>query len=128
MKEDYNRKITNQDDIPKYKKKSENKPPTKSKHKHDYQDCLFEWDNPNGRFTRESGWITQHEIFGGSYCKICGKIKHTASFEWHNIVHEFHGYCSRLSERAKQEINPETRTLPLFKLDDFWNQKYIDIA
>ena len=127
MKSDYNRNNINLKDTAKYKKKSQNKPPAKSNHKHNYQDCIFEWDNPHGSFSKETGWAKQHEIFGGSYCTICGKIKYDMSFNWYNIVHENHGHAIRLSERAKQESNPKTRTLTTFFLKDGWNQKYITI-
>lgn len=127
MKEDYNRKSTVSEET-KYKKKSQNKPPTKSNHKHEYHDCIFEWDNPRGKFDKEKGFITEREIFGGSYCVVCGKMSYDMSFKWRNVIHDFRGwYHSVLSEKAKQELNPETRTLPTFVIDDRWNQKYVNI-
>lgn len=122
------------DEVPKYKKKSKSKTPEKAKHKHDYQDCVYEWDNPTGKFDRDRGFVPRHEIMGGTYCSICGKIGQmgTENFNWYVGVKEAHSYfgyvfSTELSERAKQEINPETRTLPTFYLYDNWKQKFIEL-
>lgn len=54
-------------EIPKYKKKS-NKSVAKSKHKHDYVECILHDENNN---------VYMHS----EYCSICDKIGETKIFE-----------------------------------------------
>ena len=62
-----------ENDIPKYKKKSLKKPPKKSDHKHRYEECGLEipkywyvYNHPNK---------TDVECLRGRYCIVCGKIE-----------------------------------------------------
>ena len=118
----------------KHRKKSQKRTPKKHNHKHDFQDCIFEWDNPQGKLT-EKGFILKHEMLGGTYCTICRKVgsiesewwstSKKMSFDWYNRICEGKIIRYEISERAKKEINPKTRTLPTFYLVDGWGTKYI---
>lgn len=118
------------DDIPKYKKKSTAKPPTKAKHKHVYEPCLFEqlelwYLKPHERKRNK----TQLEF--GSYCPICGKVGEANRDRWWTLVKKLSGSCSYIervrTEEAERELNPATRTLPVFYIGDEWNPKYVKI-
>lgn len=111
------------DGAPRYKKKSQRKPPAKAKHKHEYRDCVFEYDCKYGEISKELGWTTTRKAIGGMYCHICGKVEYGTSFDWYDRDSCIFG---KLSKRAEQESNPETRTLPTFFLDDLW-QKHVDV-
>lgn len=118
----------NMSDIPKYKKKSQVYSPKKSDHKHLSQDCVFEWDDPLGKLT-DKGFQKVHKVDGGAYCPICGQIRlGEMSFDWYKEIKGFSAFHLELSERAIKEIDPKTRTLPTFFLNDFlWKQKYVDL-
>lgn len=98
--------IESQDTMTPYKKKSSRRPPKKSDHKHRFSPCVFEYDGI--RFDRTRGFIPSPTASLGSVCSVCGKISHTYP----------EGY-------SKKEFDFETRTLPTFKLDDYWKQKYV---
>lgn len=118
-------------DVPKYKKKSTAKPPAKAKHKHVYEPCILEqleeWHRkPHERKTNET-----HLRFA-SYCPICGKVGDTDVDRWRTYVKKHNGFCSYLetvlTEEAERELNPMTRTLPVFYIGDQWRPKYVDIG
>lgn len=108
-------------DIPKYRKKSTASPPTKSKHKHVYEPCLLEvpldwWhDKPHERKSNKT------DLEFSSYCPVCGKRSYCDTDRWFTRVERFNGSFrylkSVLTEEAERELNPATRTLPVFKAD-----------
>ena len=125
-----------ENEIPKYKKKSNNLSPKKSDHKHEFSDCIYEYNNPSGMFSKEKGFCSKVEIFGGTYCPICGRIgkifrsvfyTDTTNLIWWDKIECGRYFKYELSEQAKKEINPETRTLPTFYLEDLWTQKYVEL-
>ena len=91
------------DDIPKYRKKrrsSVSNSREKSKHKHEYKECLLiEKNRPH--------WAT--------YCTICGKIGDVHLFE-----------CEGLTVMTDEEIYNKYHNLKQFKVDEVW-QKYLQI-
>lgn len=115
------------EDEVKYRKKSHKVTPKKIDHKHVFEDCVFEFMNPKGKSDPQRGFIPQKEIYGGTYCSICGKIGCEPSFNWYkknnNGIHHFISY--EISERGALEEDPKTRTLPTFQLKDRWFQKYV---
>ena len=114
------------DEVMPYKKKSNRKPPKKSKHKHDYQPCVFEY---NGiRLDKAHGFVPDSKTGFGSYCTICGKIGSYGDERWTRWVPVNGGPAghSEYTEEAKAELNPETRTLPTFRIEDIWSQKFVD--
>ena len=117
-------------DIPKYRKKSASRPPTKAKHKHIYEPCLFEqlelwYYKPHERKSNKT------YLKFGSYCPICGKVGETDHDRWRTTVKKHNGVCSYIervpTEEAERELNPATRTLPVFYIGDQWSPKYVKI-
>ena len=115
-------------DIPKYRKKSTARPPAKAKHKHVYEPCLIEhpadwWNKPHER----SGKTT---LRFATYCPICGKTDSADHDRWVTTVKKHNGVVSYLehvyTEEAERELDPATRTLPVFKTDG-WGEKFVDI-
>lgn len=121
-------------DVPKYRKKSRSSPPTKAKHKHMYEPCLIEYPEqwylkPHERRMYEGNRIKTALRFS-SYCPVCGKTGDTDHDRWWTTVKKHNGVISYLervhTEEAERELNPVTRTLPVFKTDG-WNEKFVDI-
>lgn len=118
------------DDIPKYKKKSQKKPPKKAKHKHLCEPCII---------TRPVDWYmkehtrsgkTKDEFYG--YCPICGKVM---GYRPNNdlyykrvkrVIGEFSCLVDELTEEGEREMNPATRTIPTFVSDDCFI-KFVEI-
>lgn len=112
------------DDIPKYKKKSNKKPPKKADHKHLCEPCIIV--RPEDWYKKEherSGKMTS-EFYG--YCPICGKV--TAFLpdrdRWYARVKRNNGTFSYWetvpTEEGARELDPVTRTLPTFEADDLF--------
>lgn len=117
-------------DIPKYQKKSIAKPPVKAKHKHVYEPCLLEqlelwYCKPHERKSNKT-WLKF-----GSYCPICGKVGDVDRERWWTTVKKHNGVCSFLervpTEEAKCELDPATRTLPVFYIGDQWRPKFVEL-
>lgn len=98
-----------EDDVVKYRKKSQHRPPKKSKHKHDYQPCLFR--APIDDFDIALGRYPVRKIFRGTYCTECGKVG-----EWN-----FYDYLI-----GKEITEEEVLTLPLFDVNDVFAVKFVD--
>lgn len=111
-----------------HKKKSRRRPPAKSKHKHDFQPCVFEYEGL--RFDKGRGFVPKPEATIGGYCTICGKISHALGAEFRRWVPLWPGSpggSSEYTEEAKLELDASTRTLPTFHLRDYLGQKYVDL-
>ena len=93
-------------EIPKYKKKSCGKSSAKSKHKHEYVDCLFSVEDSKGKLNK------------GSYCKICGKIGEMHYF----IVEKIEGNYRRVL--MDEEIRAKYKELPIVSIKNSF-QKFI---
>lgn len=117
-----------EDEVAPYKKKARHKPPKKSKHKHDYQPCIFEYDGI--RLDKVHGFVPKPDTDFGSYCVICGKIGGSDHDRWTRWVSHTNGRAGRseYTEEARIELNPATRTLPTFRIEDIWSQKYVTIG
>ena len=101
-----------QGDIPKYIKKKESstsKSNIKSKHKHEYVDCLLV----------ASGGA---HPYPASYCKICGKINHSSPLEVCEKTES--GYRRLLSS---EEILEKYKDLERIEIDSYW-QKYVPVC
>lgn len=118
-------------DIPKYRKKSTAKPPAKAKHKHVYEPCLFEqlelwYCKPHERKSNKTN------LKFGSYCPICGKAGDTDHDRWWTTVKKHNGMFSYLervhTEEAERELNPATRTLPVFYIGDEWRPTFVKLG
>lgn len=116
------------DEIMKYRKKSQKHGLKRSKHKHDYQPCVFNY--PGVGYDSTYGFVPKERTTIGQYCRICGKIKletpelYRYKSHYDGIIADF---IADSNDFAKKELNPETRTLPTFKIDDYWNQKFIEV-
>lgn len=111
------------------KKKSKRHPPRKEKHKHDYQNCVFQYDIRI--------WDKVYPQFQlGSYCTICGKIstyhddgkltKYGFNTSWYSTilgVMTVYGHEDEI-ERAKERAR---KIYPVYAIDP-WNQKYVPIV
>lgn len=120
------------DDVAPYKKRSQKSTPPKAKHKHDFQPCVYEYTGK--RLTQERGFVPAPKSALGSYCSICGKVgsqlegDEWCRWEWRRAI----GYAqfgrSVYTDKALRELDPDTRTLPTFRLDkDLWEQKFVDL-
>lgn len=112
-----------------YKKKSQTRPPKKSKHKHEYKPCVLEYNDL--RFSREHGVVYDRPAARfDRYCPVCGKLGGLTATDierWYT-----HRYASRwveacFTEEAERELNPDTRTLPTFWVDDPYFPKYVEV-
>lgn len=115
-------------DIPKYKKKSTASPPAKAKHKHVHEPCLVE--SPVDWYQKEHERKGETRLSFRSYCPICGKTDSPDYDRWETLVKRNRGvmsYYERVpTEEAERELNPETRTLPVFYSDSPW-PKFVEI-
>ena len=117
-----------EDEVPRYKKKSQKKPPAKAKHKHEYTNCVFGFNGM--RFSKERGFEPEPDVTIGTYCPICGKIGGTFDNAEVWIVDKRLGpHCLTYewTDAAKREFNATTRTLPYFWLGDRWLAKYVNL-
>lgn len=81
-------------------------------------------------------WNKPHERSGkttlrfATYCPICGKTDSADHDRWLTTVKKYNGVVSYLehvyTEEAERELNPATRTLPVFKTDG-WCEKFVEI-
>lgn len=117
--------IISNDEMP-YRKKAKKRTSRKSNHKHCFQSCIFTYEMK--MFNKDRGYVpTQSEIFG-KYCSICGKISFSVSEEYMVEIREKTGpWRIDYTDKAKRELDPATRTLRTFFLEDFLNQRYVDL-
>ena len=118
-------------DIPKYKKKSTASPPAKAKHKHEYVPCLIE--HPWAWWGKPHEWEQSKRVLSfRSYCPICGKTNEADHDRWYTVIKKYHengsSYIESVrSKEAERELNPSTRTIPVFKADRPW-PKFVEIS
>ena len=112
------------EETPRYKKKSQAKPPKKSKHKHVYEPCVLEYIYPYAECVSGQGFKSGRGERIDGYCPICGKIGPTDMTRWYKIDCDLSskrwGHKTELSDEAIKELNPDTRTLPTFDVGDDW--------
>lgn len=117
------------EDITRHRKKAQHKTPKKSKHKHIFEPCILE--QPIDWYKKE------HERSGekcsriGYYCHICGKLGDFQEKErWYQckLVDYllFNTYSNEPTEECERELNPLTRTLPTFFVEDYF-QKFVEV-
>ena len=114
------------DDQMPHKKKAKKNGIKKADHKHDFHPCIFEYSTE--KFDKHRGMLPATEESLGSYCTICGKIG-AQYFPWAFDFTPLRqgGRIGRYeyTAEAKKELNPETRTVPKFHLNDFFKDKFI---
>lgn len=118
---------TDDEAVVRYRKKRKKKQPKKADHKHEYVDCVFDFNPETIRYI-----IGNKESSIGSYCPTCGKIGDVGPRDglggrWKKDFSEDPSFVAPgWTEDAYREFDPETRTLPSFVLNDFF-QKYVEI-
>ena len=109
------------------------KPPKKSKHKHVFEHCILEYDDL--RFSKEHG-LTHDKPAAiiGMYCPICGKLSEVEDLErwfvckkYYSAIIHTHYSNDKPTEEYARELNPATRTLPTFKVDNPWFTKFVTL-
>ena len=118
------------DDIPKYRKKSKAKPPKKADHKHLRETCIIEI--PRDWFKKTHERSGEMECHFYEYCPICGKVGRynpdeekywTLEKRFNGVFH--YGEKVTTAEGAR-ELDPSTRTLRTFRVDDIF-PKFVDL-
>ena len=122
-----------ENEIPKYKKKSKKRTPKKHNHAHDWQPCVYEYQE-RVYWAPNSGPQLREEL--GLYCSICGKTNFDRT-RWVISTEEFNPRFGRvirqeLTMEGKTQLNRETRTYPTIHLDadncaDAIFTKYIEL-
>lgn len=117
-----------ENEIPKYKKKARKHTPKKANHEHEYAFCVYEYEG--FALGEASGMYKTLEKSIGTYCRICGKIGdvHTRDPKWVLNSAVFNrgvavGY--KYNDEALAQMNPDTRTLPLFSIGNMWKVKNV---
>ena len=120
------RKLSLDLEIPKYLKRKENdisKANKKSKHKHQYEECLirYKWNCEENKI---------HTSLN-SYCTICGKIndkmKNSIVIDYMQKVDTPVGKCYiQISEDVLYDIYHGR--LPVFSVEDICNDKYVNLG
>lgn len=110
-----------EDDIPKYRKASNAKTPKKSKHKHLAEPCVLRY--PIDWYQKEHLRTGEMKEEIGYYCPICGKLMGLKEKDrWYTTRRvaniPFAAYEVVSTEEGERELNPETRTLPTFDIQD----------
>lgn len=95
----------------KYRKKSQHRPPKKSKHKHNYQPCMLKALLPS--FDEVRGRVPIYELVKASYCPICGKVK---DYDFVNLI---------FGADFKEE---EVLNLPIFTVEKLFLTKYVNLG
>lgn len=115
---DYNKELS---EVSSYKKKSTGTGTKKSKHKHIYEPCILSY--PDDWWNKVHLRHSQRTPFFGAYCPVCGKIGSVKDHSrWYKKEAVFTGNVqwarTVLTEEGEREMNPRTRTLPYFEIDD----------
>lgn len=118
------------DDIPKYHKKSQKNPPQKAKHKHTYEPCIIEIPHDFWRKPHERDGEMKPRFY--NYCPICGKVgdMNPDRERWWTTEKRFNGAIHYLetvpTPEGAKELDPITRTLPTFRVDDIF-PKFVEL-
>ena len=117
------------EDITRHRKKAQSKTPKKSKHKHIFEPCVLE--QPVDWYKKEHERSGEKRSRIGYYCPICGKTGEFQEKErWYQLklVNNlpFQAYTNEPTEECTRELDPLTRTLPTFFVEDYF-QKFVSI-
>lgn len=111
--------IPEADDELRYRKKR-SRTVKKSNHKHQYENCVFGYNNL--RLDKAHGFVWDDKEFSvGTYCPICGKIGSTIDSEWTTGLY-WRSKQEYWKPEALREFDEKTRSLPYFWLDDRWQK------
>lgn len=113
-----------------YKKKSTGTGTKKSKHKHVYEPCVLaypeDWWNKTPSFRHRK----MRKTIRGC-CLVCGKLGNLKddSRWYYEETSVLNGYLfpkTSLTKEGEREMNPATRTLPYFEIDDLF-AKFVEL-
>ncbi len=123
-------------DVPKYLKSTESnvsKSSHKSKHKHQYEECLiqYKWNLKSNAFSKEEKERMHTSL--SSYCIICGKIggiiknsKYQKEIETLQKQRQtWSNFWTIISGEEVYEMYHDK--LPVFFVEDIFNEKYVDL-
>lgn len=123
-------------EIPKYLKQKESdvsKARKKSKHKHQYEECLLQYRRnfKSNVFTQEEKDKIHTSLSG--YCAVCGKIKgYLQNGKYHTEIEELQKerqngkpYLVGISEEEIYERYHDK--LPIFFIEDYWKDGYVNL-
>lgn len=109
-----------------HKPTEKKKKPKKANHKHHYEYCVFETVKEYGRLDPAHGFMPTTELTIGTYCPICGKIgsDNVCNDERWYKQEAFRHYSHTVpTAECLREFDPQTRTLPFFRIEDFWQKE-----
>ena len=120
-----------ENDIQKYLKSTESnisKSNRKSKHKHQYKECLIQYNMKIGLISKPTALTTSL----GSYCTICGKIGDRFKEE-NSIVKDYRRIVETPIGRCYQMISSEElyekyhNKMPVFFVEDIYKEKRVNL-
>ena len=121
----------NEQEIPKYFKQKESnisKAKKKSKHKHQYEECLIQYNTKIELINKPTTFITSLS----SYCIICGKIGDRFR-EDKSIVKDYRhtvdtptGKCYSIIS-SKELYERYHNKMPVFFVEDYWKDEYVNL-
>lgn len=115
-------KLIEDQEIPKYKKKSKSKGLKRSKHKHTYKPCLLHLEEEIPNINEPNGRKKTDNYYYAEYCTICGRLTNEKYIEgkpWE----EHSGYSVMLTN---EEIKEKYKGLEVKEIQDFF-QKHVTI-
>ena len=110
-------------EIPRYRKKSQKRPPKKADHKHEYEPVILSYIAEHGDFSKERGFIPMRSFCAGSRCTICGRLNHGFPDGKAVTVADVKKLPWPTGDKRFSQIRPEYRSLPVVKLSDYWTLK-----
>lgn len=122
-------------EVPRYRKNTGSnisKIKKKSKHKHQYEECLiqYRWNFTSNVFTQEQKDKIHTSLY--SYCTICGKIGDRFK-EDKSIVKDYRRTVNTPIGKCYQMIPDEElyeryhNKLPVFFVEDYWKDGYVNL-
>lgn len=123
------------DEVGRYKKQTKSnisKSNRKSKHKHQYEECLiqYRWNFKSNIFSQEQKDKIHTSL--QSYCTICGKIGDKFKEE-NSIVKDYRRIVETPIVRCYQMISSKELyeryhdKMPVFFVEDIFKDKYVDL-
>lgn len=130
-------KYNSDSEIPKYLKQKESnvsKVNKKSKHKHQYEECLiqYKWNFKSNAFTQEEKERIHTSL--SSYCTICGKIggiiKNSKYQKEIDVLQKQRQTGSNfwISLSGEEIYKMYHDKLPVFFVDNIFKEKYVDLG
>lgn len=107
-------------EIPRYRKKSQKRPPKKADHKHDFsRKVILRGHTRYARFNTAHGFVGGEEYAAGSQCPVCGRVR--IGFPNETTVARVSGTLEIPwgdSVRKRTIIRPEYANLPVVDVNN----------